>query len=245
MDCVGADKLDGSVNDPLHNTIVGTFLQGGENGNSLDNDIQYDESTWTGRYSNALMGHFFGSHDVPRAISLAANNVGNQWTSPPPAQETNATAFKRLSLAQAFLLTYNPIPILWMGDEFGMPGSADPDNRRTMRFDGALSASETATLTNFQKLGKIRAAHSAFRRGNRTRLWVDAGFYAYGRVDGSDVVVAAFNLDGSNSATKTISVTNIGLTGTVTDALSGTTATVTGGNLTITLAPLTAAVFTK
>ena len=43
-----------------------------------------------------------------------------------------------------------------------------------------------------------------------------------------------------------MSVTNIGLTGTVTDQLTGTnTATVSGGNLTITLPPLTAAVFTQ
>jgi glycosidase len=245
MDCVGADRLDGSVNDPLHNTIVNTFLSGNENGSSLDNDIQYDESTWTGRYSGALMGHFFGSHDVPRAISIAAGNVGDQWSNKPPAQETNANAFKRLQMAQAFLLTYNPIPILWMGDEFGQPGSSDPDNRRMMRFDAALSASEQATLTNFQKLGKAHAAHSAFRRGTRTRLWADATFYAYGRVDGSDIVVAAFNLDPSNSASRTLSVANIGLSGTVTDALSGTTATVSSNNLSITLPPLTAAVFTK
>jgi glycosidase len=245
MDCVGADKLDGSVNDPLHNTMVNTFLTGSENGNSLDGDVQYDESTWTGRYSGALMGHFFGSHDVPRAISIAAGNVGNQWSSAPPAQETNANAFKRLSLAHAFLLTYNPIPILWMGDEFGQPGSSDPDNRRMMRFGAALSTAETNTLTNFQKLGKARAAHSAFRRGARTRLWVDTTFYAYGRVDGSDIVVAAFNLDANNSRTQTFSVSNIGLTGTVTDALSGTTATVSSGNLTVTVPALTAVVFTK
>ncbi len=136
-----------------------------------------------------------------------------------------------------------------MGDEFGQPGSNDPDNRRMMRFDSALNSQETATLANFKKLGTTRAAHSAYRRGARTRLWVDSagsgGFYAYGRVDGSDIVVAAFNTDPSNSATRTFLVSNIGLTGTVTDALSGTTATVASGNLTITLAPLTAAVYTK
>jgi glycosidase len=245
MDCVGPDKLDGSVSDPLHGTIVSTFLSGSEDGNGLDKDIQYDEATWTGRYANAQMGHFFGSHDVPRAISIAANNVGDPWTSRPPAQETNQSAFQRLQLAQAFLLTYNSIPILWMGDEFGMPGSSDPDNRRMMRFDSALSASEKAALANLQKLGKARAAHSALRRGTRTRLWVDGTFYAFGRVDGNDIVVTAFNLDANNSATRSVPVNNIGLTGTVTDALSGTGATVSGNNLNITLAPLTAAVFTK
>jgi glycosidase len=193
------------------------------------------------------MGHFFGSHDTPRAISLAqGDSNGDPWSGAPPAQETNPAAFSHLSLAHAFLLTYNPIPVIWMGDEFGQPGTIDPDCRRMMRFGPALSALEASTLANFQKLGKTRAAHTAFRRGTRTRLWVDASFYAYGRVDASngDTVVAAFNL-GTSQATRTMSVTNIALTGTVTDALSGATATVAGGMLTIALPPLTAAVFTQ
>ena len=248
MDCVGTDKLNGSVDDPLHNTIVGTILQGDTNaGTDLDNGVVYDEATWTGTVPTALMGHFFGSHDTPRAISLAnGDDVGDPWTNPPPAQETNPTAFSRLQLAQAFLLTYDSIPILWMGDEFGMPGAIDPDCRRMMRFDSALSTQEAATLANLQKLGTARAAHSALRRGTRTRLWVDASFYAYGRVDSTngDTVVAAFNF-GTAQASRTMSVTNISLTGTVTDALSGTSAIVSNGTLTLTLPPQTAAVFTQ
>jgi neopullulanase len=245
MDCVNTDMFNGSMDDPLHNTIVGTILQGDPNvGSDLDNGVLYDEATWTGVTPSALMGHFFGSHDTARAISLAnGDDVNDPWTNPPPAQETNPAAFSRLSLAQAFLLTYDSIPIIWMGDEFGQPGAIDPDCRRMMRFGSALSTLEESTLTNFQKLGNVRGAHSALRRGTRTRLWVDGTFYAYGRVDGSDIVVAAFNF-ATSQATRTMIVTNIGLTGTVTDALSGTTATESGGNLTITLPPLTAAVFT-
>ena len=175
MDCVGDTKFNGSVDDPLHNTIVGTILQEDSNAASdLDNGVIADESTWTGVVPDALMGHFFGSHDTPRAISLAeGDSNGNPWTAPPPAQETNPAAFEQLQLAHAFLLTYDSIPIVWMGDEFGQPGTIDPDCRRMMRFGSALSASSRATLTNFQKLGTARAAHSALRRGTRTRLWVD------------------------------------------------------------------------
>ncbi len=245
MDCVNPSMFDGSMDDPLHNTIVGTILQGDSNaGTDLDNGVLSDEATWTGVTPSALMGHFFGSHDTARAISLAAGeDVGDPWSNPPPAQETNLTAFSRLSLAHAFLLTYDSIPVVWMGDEFGQPGAIDPDCRRMMRFGPALSGNEASTLANFQKLGLTRGAHPALRSGSRTRLWVDASFYAYGRVEGSDIVVAAFNF-GSAQASRTMSVTNIGLTGTVTDALSGATATVAGGMLTVSLPPLTAAVFT-
>ena len=54
-----------------------------------------------------------------------------------------------------------------VGDEFGQPGSVDPDSRRMMRFGTALSALEQASLTNLKKLGTVRAAHSALRRFSR------------------------------------------------------------------------------
>jgi len=254
MDCVGDSKLNGSVDDPLHNNLVNHVLQQDQNAASdLDNDLISDESTWTAVVPTALMGHFFGSHDTPRAISLAqGDSNGNPWSGAPPAQETNPIAFQKLQLAQAVLLTYDPIPIVWMGDEFGQPGTVDPDCRRMMRFGSALSTLESGTLTNLQKIGTARAQHSALRSGTRTRLWVDqpgsvnggSYFYAYGRVDSSngDIAIAAFNFSGS-SQTRTMSVTNIGLTTTLTDALSGASITPSGGNVTITLPALTAAVF--
>jgi glycosidase len=248
MDCVGPDKLNGSVDDPIHNTIVGTILQSDSNAaTDLDNGVKSDESTWTGAVPSALMGHFFGSHDTPRAISLAnGDNVGAPWTNPPPAQETNAAAFSRLQLAQAFLLTYDSIPILWMGDEFGMPGAIDPDCRRMMRFGSALSAQEQATLTTLQKLGKARAAHVALREGTRTTLLASGTFYAYGRLDvpSGDIVVVALNM-GASSVTQAVNVAPVGLTGTATDVLSGGTASVAGGSMTITVPALTAAVYTR
>lgn len=250
MDCVGADKLDGSLDDDLHYAMVSTFLDGTQGTTSFDNAVLYDEATWTGVYDNALMGHFFGSHDVQRAISEAAHNVGDPWNSPPPAQETNPQAFQRLALVQTFLLTYDSIPIMWMGDEFGQPGSNDPDNRRVMRFGADLSTAEQNALSTLQKLGKARAAHSAIRRGKRTRLWVDAdspqngAFYAYARTDNSgDIVVVAFNLDANNPQTRTMSVGNIDLTMPVTDVLSGAQLTPAAGMLTVSLPPLTSAVY--
>jgi hypothetical protein len=119
-----------------------------------------------------------------------------------------------------------------------------------MRFGTALTDLETQTLGNLQVLGTTRAAHPALRRGPRTNLWVDNVFYADGRVYGTDITVVALNL--SNSVqTRTMNVGNIGLTtGTVTDAISKTQITVAPAGLytstlTITLQPLTAAVYTN
>ena len=132
FDCVGTTMLNGSMDDTLHNTIVGTVLQsdGSSEGPAQDllNGVVADEgSGWTGSVPGAIMGHFFGSHDTPRAISLAeGDSNGDPWSGAPPADETNPAAFQHLQLAQAFLLTYDSIPVIWMGDEWGQPGHDRP-----------------------------------------------------------------------------------------------------------------------
>jgi glycosidase len=47
------------------------------------------------------------------------------------------------------------IPCIYYGDEIGMPGGNDPDNRRMMRFD-QLNNEESALRTSTQKLVKLR-----------------------------------------------------------------------------------------
>ncbi len=242
-DCMGPNKLDGSVNDPLHYAIVDVLLTRSKGGTDLENAVRYDEYTWTNGFPEALMGHFMGSHDTARAISIAAGNVGGPWSGQ-PGVPSDFRPFGRLRLAQAFLLTYNSIPILWMGDEYGQPGSRDPDNRRMMKFDADLTQLQRETLAHAQKLGKARLAHPALRRGSRTTLSVEGEFYAYGRKDGADAVVVALNLS-EGTVTKALDVGSLGLSGTLTDALSGRTFAVNGSTVSVTLDGLSALVLAR
>ena len=55
---------------------------------------------------------FFANHDVPRFASVAGSSAA------------------KLKLAFGLTLTLRGIPELYYGDEIGMPGGGDPDNRR-------------------------------------------------------------------------------------------------------------------
>lgn len=197
----------------------------------------------TSYYGTSVMSTFLGNHDVPRSIHFAddtplwsdvwANGKDRNWSNQ-PAQPTNASAYERLALGFAVLWTNRGAPMIYYGDEIGLAGAGDPDNRRFMPWTG-YSAAQQALLAKVEKLGAIRAAHTALRRGDRTTLSYDDDSWVYQMVDGSDRVYVAIN---RSDAQKTVS----GLpAGTLTDQMTGEM--LTGPS--VTLPPRSARVMTQ
>lgn len=127
---------------------------------------------------------FLGNHDVVRFSS-----------------EAGATAAK-LKLVFAFLLTTRGIPEIYYGDEIGMQGGPDPDNRRD--FPGGWpgdvqnafvnrTPDQAAIFDYVQKLLKLRAQNPVLRRGELTDLGVTKTTWAYTRRLGTATAVVAFN----------------------------------------------------
>jgi glycosidase len=99
---------------------------------------------------------------------------------------------ERLRLAFTFLLTTRGIPLIYYGDEIGMRGGADPDNRRD--FPGgwpedARSAFESTGRTteentifrHVQKLLRLRSATSDLRHGRLETVLATDQQYVYRR----------------------------------------------------------------
>jgi glycosidase len=76
--------------------------------------------------------------------------------------------YARLKMLNAFIMSIPGIPIIYYGDEIGMPGANDPDNRRMMRFTG-LSAEEESVKKVTAQLGKLRGSSLALSYGD-TRI---------------------------------------------------------------------------
>ncbi|HUS67427.1 MAG TPA: DUF3459 domain-containing protein, partial [Kofleriaceae bacterium] len=102
------------------------------------------------------------------------------------------SAYERMAVAMAILMTNRGVPLIYYGDEVGMPGAGDPDNRRFMQWSG-YSAGQTLLYQRMQKLGALRAAHPALRRGDRTTLSFGTDTWAYQQLDGADRVYVLVN----------------------------------------------------
>jgi glycosidase len=238
---IGPSELSAQFDFPLYFAVRDTIGGGGTLRNLEAAAVASDQT-----FGSAPMSPFAGNHDVPRFLTQAAGMVvgdgkDQAWNNPPGAPP--ADAYFRLRLALAYVLTQPGVPLLYYGDEVGMPGAADPDNRRPMKWSG-YSGDEQATLELIQKVGKARVELPALQRGNRVTLWVDDDLYIYARVMGSFVAVVGINRSG-NARSESVPVrveTPIPDGTQLRDRLGGPNVVAAAGHLPISIPPNSAVV---
>jgi neopullulanase len=140
---------------------------------------------------------FFGNHDVARFASAEGSSAA------------------KLKLALALTLTLRGIPQLYYGDEIGMPGAGDPDNRRDFpggwREDTQNAFSEQGRTREQQELFayvkellRLRREHAALRDGHLWHLFSDEASYVFARESEEERLLVAFN---NNSKPRAIDLT--------------------------------------
>jgi len=133
-----------------------------------------------------------------RLVTFIGNHDTVRFSSEPGGSK------EKLKLAFSLLLTMRGIPQLYAGDEIGMPGGADPDNRRD--FPGGFpgdarnaftaagrTADEQEIFAHIQSLLRLRREHPALRSGRHYHLLVDDTAYVFGREKDQDRLLVAFN----------------------------------------------------
>lgn len=193
---VNNGQLSAQFNFNLYDVAVPTFLD--EKASFKLLDYQMQKSFQVFGYNN-LMGNIMDSHDKIRYMAYAdgdlAINDGRAsdiaWNNPPKVDDIKS--YDKLKLHLAYLLTIPGIPIIYYGDEIGMTGSSDPDNRRMMRFDDELNENEKQTFNDVSKLIHLRKEHSALRYGDFFTLQADENVYAYLRSDMNERILTIVN----------------------------------------------------
>ena len=136
--------------------------------------------------------------DPSRLVTMANNHDTDRFMS------LEGATPEGLMLHLAYTLTIRGTPQLYYGEELGMAGGHDPDNRRDFPggFAGdARSAFEAGGRTPAERrvFGwtrdwlRLRREHAALRRGSLIDLHFDEDTYAFSRRDGEETVVVAFN----------------------------------------------------
>jgi glycosidase len=173
-DYVGSGMMDGQFDFNLYFDARNCFA----NSNADMKNIALSLTTSLSYYgSNNLMGNITGNHDLTRFISFADGSVlpGEDdkeagWKR--DIQVENKASYKKLQSLTAFTMAIPGVPCIYYGDEIGLPGVGDPDNRRMMKFDN-LTENEKETFDIASTLISIRKNNIEFLLG--TTIIVDAG----------------------------------------------------------------------
>jgi glycosidase len=191
---------------------------------------------------SALM-NLVDSHDTARA--LWDLTPGAASTADKEQNTANLAAGKaRLRLAALVQYTIPGMPTVYYGDEVGVTGGDDPDNRRTMPWPDTGGKQDAALTAYYRSLAALRTARPELVSGGfRVLLAGDAdGAVAYGRKDTTRATLVALNPTTADRSV-TIPVGGYLPDGTpLASALGGGTATVAGGNVTVSLPALSGVV---
>lgn len=191
---VGTDKLDGQFDFNLYFDMRSNFAQESEDltklASSLTESLKYYGS-------HSLMGNITGNHDLPRFITFASGALRFDeddkeagWNR--DIQVKDAAGYNRLLQVTAFINTIPGIPVIYYGDEIGMPGAGDPDNRRMMKFEN-LSENEKKVLENTKQIINLRRQNLELIYGDIFILYSDKESMVYARKYFNEISIIAFN----------------------------------------------------
>lgn len=196
MEFVGPDKLDGQFDFPLYDALVPAFAGAG-GFTDLDAALEAGERAYG---KETVPSTLVGNQDKARFMAFADGDLPDEkipddrevgYARPPKVDKDASYAALRNALA--FIFTIDGAPLIYYGDEYGMTGAGDPDNRRDMRFGTELSEAEKKMLAFTGALGRIRGEHPALRLGSRRTVLLEPALYAYARAYFEDRVLVVFN----------------------------------------------------
>ncbi len=193
---VNNGQLDAQFNFNLYDAALYVFIDQQSDFKILATEM---EKTFLTYGMNHLMGNLMDSHDKVRFMAYADGDVflsgGNPveigWNDPPTVE--NSESYDKTALYLAYMLTIPGIPTIYYGDEIGMSGAADPDNRRMMRFGEQLNEAERAMFKRTSSLIKLRRNSSALNFGDFQTLYCDKDVWAYLRNDLHETVLVILN----------------------------------------------------
>lgn len=171
---ISSGLLDAQFDFNMYDNALPVFASKHESMTRLGQALEASLSTYGHHH---LMGNITGNQDKPRFMGFADGSLSFDtpwmeykrigWKQDITVQDN--IAYKKMAMFNAFNMTIPGIPIIYYGDEIGMTGAGDPDNRRMMRFEN-LKEQEVALQKEIANLTKLRMANMALIYGDFTIL---------------------------------------------------------------------------
>lgn len=169
---LGGDQWDSIMGYQFRGVALDLLARKSINGSQAIDRLLAVYESYAPQVSQNLM-NLLGSHDTPRFL----NEVNGDRCS--------------AKLGATLLLTWPGSPSIYYGDELGMEGGQDPDNRRGMRWDMAGPANEI--FAHYRRLISLRKSVPALRTGDPIKVDAGPNVAAFGRVEGGSRALVFIN----------------------------------------------------
>lgn len=223
------DEFDSTMNYIFHDAVL-DFAAGNDAGKVYRN-LEMMREHYPQQALFALM-NLLSSHDVARALYL----LGDQGSS--SSASAIAEAKQRFLLATLVQMSYPGAPSIYYGDEVGVTGGADPQNRSTYPWADKGGSPDNDMLAKMKTLIKMRNDNPILRQGTLSApLYTDSHVVVLLReLNGQKALIALNNDTQAQPLSLTLPAT---LAGSYQDLLGGSAATVgSDGKLTLTVPAL-------
>jgi alpha-glucosidase len=128
------------------------------------------------------------NHDHSRFLTRTNGKTGRLHTVGPRMAEQGVNVNTMME-AVVFQMTWPGAPTVYYGDEAGMMGWTDPDNRRPFPWGGE----DARLMTLHREMIGLRQKYPVLRGGSTDFIWNDYGFISFGRWDSRERMVIIIN----------------------------------------------------
>jgi glycosidase len=206
---VRGDRLDTTMNYRLRDAVLGLLAPGSFDSKGFaDSGHPISVSDFADRLASiredypdaayySLM-NLLDSHDTERLLWTLTPGV--ETTAAKEGNAANVAAGKqRVRLASLIQYTLPGAPTVYYGDEVGVTGDDDPDDRRAYPWADLGGHPDTPLFGHYASLASLRSSVPALRDGDFRVLLADddAGVVVYGRRTNGEAALVAVNRSGS------------------------------------------------
>ena len=191
---VNSGQLDAQFDFNVYDAAIAVFGKDSESFSRLNNTLK-ESFYYYGNHN--LMGYITGNQDRARFISYAGGALGWDedakyagWTREIGVGDD--VGYDRMAMLFAFNMTIPGIPVIFYGDEVGMPGGNDPDNRKWMKFED-LTEKENSLRETVKSLTRIRKDNIQFIYGDFELLKITDNLYVFARTYFDKIGIVVFN----------------------------------------------------
>ncbi|MFW5971928.1 MAG: glycoside hydrolase family 13 protein [Bacillota bacterium] len=117
--------------------------------------------------------NLLGTHDVPRILTELSRDHQNACN-----YDVYTLAVRRLKLLSLWQMTFPGVPCIYYGDEVGLEGEEDPDNRRTYPWGNE----NQEILKWYQKVIALRKSYHIYSTGEWHSIYFNKDVYGYLRI---------------------------------------------------------------